>query len=99
MKLRQSRNDLAVRPDSGRDAVVRGTHQVAPGLERAHAGNLQMLMRRRGISIPRIVGDVDQERRVAQYIELVAAEGVLVANREAELETGAAQYGLMLAPR
>jgi hypothetical protein len=61
LKLRQARHDLTARPDHGRDAVVRGAHQVAPGLERAHARDLQMLMRRRRIAVPGVVGDIDQQ--------------------------------------
>src|SRR5271170_4671887 len=101
LELRQTRHDFPMRSDHGSDAVVRGAHQVAAGLERAHAGNLKMLMRRGGITVPRIVGDIDQQRGLAQYLELAAAEGVLVADGEAELLACGAAHRLIrgLPPR
>ena len=79
-----------MRIDGRGDAVVRGAHQVAPGFERPHAGDLQVLMRRRGIAVPRVVGHVDEQRCFAQNIELLTAEGILVANRQPELLSGGA---------
>src|SRR5882757_2033525 len=58
-----------------------------------------MLMRRRGIAIPGVVGDVDEQGSFAQDSELAAAVGVLVANRQAELLSRGAQDRLVLRAR
>jgi len=53
-----------MRSDRRGDAVVGRAHQVSSRFERAHARNLQMLVRRRRIAVPGIVGDVDEYRRL-----------------------------------
>jgi len=48
-----------------------------------------MLVRRRGIAEPGVVGDVDEQGSVAQHLELLAAKGVFVADGEPQLLAGA----------
>ena len=98
-ELRQLRDDVAVRRDDGRDAVVRRANQEASGLDGAQPRYLQMLVRRGRVPEPGIVGDVDEERRLAQNPELSAAEGVLVADGERELLPCGAQGGLAFGAR
>ena len=79
------RDDLALRVDRRRNAIVRGTHEKSTRLERAHARDLQMLMGRGRVAVPGIIGHIDEQGCLPQYAQLLAAEGVLVANGETEL--------------
>jgi len=60
------RDDSSLVVDNGGDAGIGGARHVAPGLQGAQAGDLQMLMRRQGVAEPGVVADVDQELRLRQ---------------------------------
>ena len=51
-----------------------------PSLERAHRGDLVVLLGGDRTAVPRVVGDVDEQRRVARAVDEFAAERVLVAD-------------------
>jgi hypothetical protein len=53
-----------------------------------------MLMGRGRVAVPGIVRHIDEHGCLPQYLQLLAAEGILVANGEAELLSRGAQDGL-----
>ena len=64
-------------------AVIAGVgraQHVAPGFERAHLRNLQVLARRNRAPEPGDVAHVDEQRRLRQLADDFFAEDVLVAD-------------------
>jgi len=84
--------------DHGSDASLVERIKNRPRFQRAHAGDLQMLVGRRRIAEPSVVGDIDEQGGIAEHIELAAAERILIANRDAELLAGCAQRRLARRP-
>ena len=94
-----SRELAAVVRDRRRDAGVgRAQHRPA-GLERAHRGDLVVLARGDRAAVPRVVGDVDEQRRVARGRDELGAERVLVADVDGDALAGDLERRLVGRPR
>src|SRR2546427_4552453 len=79
-ELRQSRDDVTARiDDRGHSGIGRAQHR-APGLERTHAGDLQVLARGERIAEPGDVGNIHEERRLRQLSDDPLAKSVLPAD-------------------
>ena len=59
-----------------------------PGLQRPHRGDLVVLLRSERAAVPRVVGDVDEQRGVLRLRSDVGAEGVLVTDVDAHARAG-----------
>src|SRR5207237_9459488 len=66
--------------DDGSDAGSGRAQQRTRGLERAHGGDLIVLLRRERMTIPGVVGDIHHQGRVSSAAGELAAERVLVAD-------------------
>ena len=82
LELRQHRGDAAVGLHHRGHAGVGGAQHRPAGLERAHAGDLQVLRLGQGIAVPGEVGEVQQQRGLRQRADQLGAEEVLVADVE-----------------
>ena len=83
-----SASHAAVVRDHRGDAGIGRAQHRAPGLERAHGGDLVVLARGDRAAVPRVVGHVDEDRGVARGDGELAAEHVLVADVEREALAG-----------
>ena len=85
---RQPRDLAAVVPDRRRDAGVRRAQHRPAGLERAHRRDLVVLHGGDRVAVPRVVGDVDEQRRVARAADQLGAERILVADVDGDALAG-----------
>src|SRR6266508_6422109 len=76
----QPRELVAVVIDDRRDAGVGRAQHRPRRLDRAHGCDLLVLLGRERTAIPGIVGDVDEQRRLGQRYDELAAECILVAD-------------------
>ena len=71
--------------NEGTDASVGRTNHIAPDFERAHACDLEVLMRRYRITEPGVVTDVNEQARVREGIALLRPVGNLITDGYGEL--------------
>lgn len=79
---------LAVMVNEGTDACVGRADRVTTHFERAHARDLQMLMRRYRITEPGIIAHINQDCRSGKRIQLFGSVSVLVTDRDSQPPTG-----------
>ena len=84
LELRQRPDQRTVVLDQRGDAVVRRAQHRAPALERTHAADVEVLVRRGRVAEPGVVGHVDEQRGLAHQPELLGTVGVFIADRRRE---------------
>ena len=93
-------HDAAVGRDHAGDAVRRGDHQPAPGLDRAQPGDRELLVDLVGVDEGRVAGLHGQQLRAAGHLGVDAVVvGDVEADRVGDLDAGDGQAGRRGCPR